>query len=94
VEIKNNGFINQVKEEGAMLHTHNTQHFNSYSSILMLSAWGFVMVIASFLFLYVGHLLDGILGTSPNFMLGLFFLAIFLCVMRLYQEAWKKHNNV
>jgi len=66
----------------------------SFGSILMLSAWGFAMVIASFLFLYVGHLLDGVFGTAPNFMLGLFFLASFLCVMRLYQEAWKKRKDV
>ena len=65
-----------------------------FGEILMLSAWEFAMVIASFLFLYVGHLLDGIFGTAPNFMLGLFFLAIFLSVMRLYQEAWKKKKDV
>jgi hypothetical protein len=36
-----------------MLATHKTQleQFNSFGSILMLSAWGFAMVIASFLFL-------------------------------------------
>ena len=79
-----------------MLATHKTHQgqLNNFGSILMLSAWSFVMVIASFLFLYVGHLLDGILGTAPNFMLGLFFLAIFLSVMRLYQEAWKKRKDV
>jgi hypothetical protein len=77
-----------------MLATHHTQHMNNFSSILMLSAWGFAMVIASFLFLYVGHLLDDILGTAPNFMLGLFFLALFLSVMRLYQEAWKQRKDV
>jgi F0F1-type ATP synthase assembly protein I len=79
-----------------MLATHKTQQeqFSSLVSLLMLSAWSFAMVIASFLFLYVGHLLDSMLGTSPNFMLGLFFLAIFICVMRLYQEAWKKRNDV
>lgn len=77
-----------------MIATHNTREINNLSSILMLSAWGFAMVIASFLFLYVGHLLDEIMGTSPNFMLGLFFLAIFLCVMRLYQEAWEKRKDV
>ena len=73
--------------------THQEQ-FNNFGAILMLSAWSFVMVIASFLFLYLGHLLDVYLGTSPNFMLGLFFLAVFLCVMRLYQEAWKQRNDV
>jgi len=79
-----------------MLATHKAQHehVNSLGSVLMLSAWAFTMVIASFLFLYVGHLLDERLGTSPNFMLGLFFLAIFLSVMRLYQEAWKKRKDV
>ncbi len=61
-----------------MLVTHKTHQEYNVGSILMLSAWGFTMVIASFLFLYVGHLLDGILGTSPNFMLGLFFLAILI----------------
>jgi len=73
-----------------------TQHekFASLGGILMLSAWSFVMVIASFLFLYVGYLLDELLGTAPNFMLGFFFLAIFLCVMRFYQEAWKRRKDV
>ena len=60
----------------------------------MLSSWGFVIVIASFLFLYAGYKLDEFLGTSPNFMLGLFFLAIFLCIGRLYQDAWLKRKDV
>ncbi len=79
-----------------MLAAHKThqEQFNNFGTILMLSTWSFVMVIASFLFLYLGHLLDAYLGTSPNFMLGLFFLAIFLCVMRLYQEAWKKVKDI
>ena len=76
------------------IHKTQWEQYMSCGSILLLSAWGFAMVIASFLFLYIGHLLDGIFGTAPNFMLGLFFLAIFLCVMRLYQEAWKKRKNV
>ena len=62
--------------------------------ILMLSAWGFAMVISSFFFLYIGYLVDEILGTTPNFMLSSFFLAIALCVWRLYQEAWKKRKDV
>jgi F0F1-type ATP synthase assembly protein I len=45
------------------------------------------MVVASFLFLWAGFQLDKWLGTAPNFMFGLFFLAIFLCITRLYQEA-------
>ena len=73
--------------------THREQ-FTTFGDILMLSAWGFAMVITSFLFLYIGYLVDEILGTTPNFMLGSFFLAIVLCIWRLYQEAWKKRNDV
>lgn len=64
-----------------------------YNSIMILSSWGFVIVIASFLFLYLGHLLDQVLGTAPNFMLGLFFLALFTSIGRLYQEAWLKRKD-
>ena len=73
--------------------THYEQ-LNSVKQIMMLSAWGFTMVVVSFLFLYVGHLLDGIFGTAPSFMLGLFLLSIFLCIMRLYQEACTKRKNI
>jgi len=77
-----------------MLTTHKTREDRRmYNSILILSSWGFVIVIASFLFLYLGHLLDELLGTAPNFMLGLFFLAIFTSIGRLYQEAWRKRKD-
>jgi F0F1-type ATP synthase assembly protein I len=77
-----------------MLAKHKTHEDRRiYSSILMLSSWGFVIVIASFLFLYLGHLLDEVLGTAPNFMLGLFFLALFTSIGRLYQEAWLKRKD-
>jgi F0F1-type ATP synthase assembly protein I len=65
------------------------QHFGP---VLMLSAWSFVIVITSLLFLYVGHLLDQWLGTAPNFMFGLFFLAIVTTIGRLYQEAWLRRK--
>lgn len=79
-----------------MLATHKVyrEKLNGLGAILMLSAWGFTMVVASFLFLYTGHFIDGVLGTAPNFMVGLFFLGIFLCIMRLYQEATGKRNGV
>ncbi|MCX7816701.1 MAG: AtpZ/AtpI family protein [Syntrophales bacterium] len=64
------------------------------SSVLMLSAWGFVIVLASLSFMYVGYLIDEWMGTAPNFMFGLFFLAVVTSIGRLYQEAWKKKNNV
>ena len=76
------------------VHANPMHEMRDLGSILMLSAWGFVIVIASLLFLYVGHLLDGWLGTEPNFMLGLFMLAIVLSVGRLYQEAWHKRKKV
>ena len=56
------------------------EQFNKFSGILILSAWGFAMVLSSFLFLYIGYLVDEILGTTPNFMLCSFFIAIGLCV--------------
>jgi len=73
---------------------NHVQQVNQYGSILMLSAWGFVIVIASLLFLYIGHLLDEWLGTAPNFMFGLFFLAIVTSIGRLYQEAWLRRKDV
>ena len=63
---------------------------NTIGSVLMLSAWGIAMVVSSFLFLYIGYLVDEILGTTPSFMLSSFFLAICLCIWRLYQEAKQK----
>jgi len=68
------------------------QQMNHFGSILMLSAWGMVIVVSSLLFLYIGHLLDEWLGTAPNFMFGLFFLAIVTTIGRLYQEAWTKRK--
>ncbi|HET58544.1 MAG TPA: hypothetical protein ENN35_08910 [Deltaproteobacteria bacterium] len=66
--------------------------YNRYTTIFILSVWGFVIVIASFLFLYAGYWIDLRLGTQPTFMLGLFLLAIFLSVGRFYWEAWQKRN--
>ncbi|MDQ5984657.1 MAG: hypothetical protein CSYNP_00352 [Syntrophus sp. SKADARSKE-3] len=71
---------------------NNLQQMHQLGPILMLSAWGFVIVVTSLLFLYIGHLLDEWLGTAPNFMLGLFFLAIVTTIGRLYQEAWIKRK--
>ncbi len=69
------------------MHHTDYRQYRQMSGILMISAWGFAMVIASFLFLWVGYKIDEYLGTTPNFMFGLFFLAIFMCVMRIYNEA-------
>jgi F0F1-type ATP synthase assembly protein I len=75
-------------------HKNTAQQIHHDRHILMLSAWGFVIVFSSLLFLYIGHLLDEWLGTEPNFMLGLFFLAIVTSIGRLYQEAWLKRKDV
>ena len=75
---------------GRKIPKANSEQLSKLSGILMLSAWGLAMVASSFLFLYIGYLVDELLGTTPNFMLGSFFLAIGLCVWRLYAEAKKR----
>ena len=72
-----------------MMLTHNNPMNlkSSLSQILHISAWGIVIVVSSFIFLYAGRWIDARLHTEPSFMLGLFVLAIFLCVWRLYGEA-------
>ena len=65
---------------------------NNLGQLLMVSAWGAVLVVASFLFLFVGQWIDFRVGTEPFFMLGLFILAAFLVIARLYGET-KKINN-
>lgn len=79
-----------------MIATYRTHYraYQRFSGILMLSAWGFAIVIASFLFLWLGYKLDEYLGTAPNFMFGLFFLAIFMSVMRLYNEAKRRMKEL
>ena len=77
-----------------MLMTKTQREMQMFGTILMLSAWGFAIAIASFLFLYLGYHIDRYFGTSPTFMIGLFFLAVFLTIGRLYQEAWAKQKEV
>lgn len=70
------------------------QQLQQLGPVLKISAWGFVIAIASLLFLYLGHMLDEWLGTAPNFMFGLFFLALVTSIYRLYREAWLKRKDV
>ncbi len=77
-----------------MMMTRTHREMQTFGTILMLSAWGFAIAIASFLFLYIGYHIDRLLGTSPTFMIGLFFLAVFLTIGRLYQVAWAKRKEV
>lgn len=62
------------------------------NELIMLSAWGAVLVIASFLFLFVGIWMDAALNTGPFFMLGMLILGVFLVMARLYME-FKKTNH-
>jgi F0F1-type ATP synthase assembly protein I len=77
-----------------MQHYRYDRQYRQMSGLLMISAWGFAMVIASFLFLWLGYKLDEYMGTAPNFMFGLFFLAIFVCMMRLYHEARQRMKDL
>ena len=71
-----------------MMITHHLIDLRStLSQILQISVWGLVIVVSSFMFLYAGLWIDARLDTEPGFMLGLFILAIFLCIWRLYGEA-------
>jgi hypothetical protein len=67
---------------------------NNLGQLLMVSAWGAVLVIASFLFLFVGQWIDIRVGTEPFFMLGLFILSVSLVIARLYSESRKIHNQM
>ncbi len=64
------------------------------NELIMLSAWGAILVIASFLFLFVGIWVDTALNTGPFFMLGLLILAIFLVMARLYREFRKTNDRM
>ena len=68
--------------------------YGQYANIMMMSAWGIVMVVCSFGFLYIGYKLDKFFNTEPNFMLGLFMLGLMLCIGRLYQDAWLRKKDV
>lgn len=59
------------------------------NQIIMLSAWGFTLVISSFLFLFAGRWIDMKFNTEPTFMLGLFVLGIVLCIGRMYTDYMK-----
>lgn len=52
--------------------------------------WGFALVSGSFAFVYLGYQIDQILHTAPFFMIGLFLLAVMICIGRFYQIVWRK----
>ena len=61
-----------------------------YSDLLTLIFWGFLLVFLSFFFLYIGYQLDQKFGSTPSLMIGLFLLAVLICLGKFYQVAWRK----
>lgn len=64
------------------------------NSIVMISAWGIVIVVSSFVFMYAGRLMDANFNTEPAFMIGMLFLGISLCIFRLYNDGVKKTQKL
>jgi F0F1-type ATP synthase assembly protein I len=67
---------------------------STLNNVLMLSAWGFIMVISSFLFMYVGRWVDVNFNTEPTFMIGMLSLGIILSIIRLYKEAVERTKKI
>ena len=70
-----------------MITAISTQKSSILTEILVFSAWGFIVAAGSLLFFWVGLFIDEKFLTEPYFMFGLFFLAIFLTIGRLWQRA-------
>ena len=66
----------------------------SLNSIVMTSAWGLIIVISSFVFMYAGRWIDVNFNTEPAFMIGMLFLGICLCMFRLYKEGVDKTRKL
>lgn len=71
-----------------------TLQTKTLSRIILMSAWSFIMVISSFLFLFAGRWIDVRFNTEPTFMLGLFVLGISLCIGRLYTDYTKTRDEL
>lgn len=61
----------------------------NFNQLVMLQAWGAVLVVASFILLFLGRWVDVQFNTQPFLMLGMFILGIFLVFGRLYKESSK-----
>lgn len=57
---------------------------------IYLAVWGLALVVGSFAFLYLGFRIDQTYRTEPFFMIGLFLLAVAVCIGRFYQIVWRK----
>jgi len=58
-----------------------------HALLLLISDWGFAIVVASFLQIHIGFLFTGDLTLSPLFMGGLFVLAILSGIEKLNRRA-------
>jgi Na+(H+)/acetate symporter ActP len=72
----------------------NRLNNKNLNHIILMSAWSFTLVISSFLFLFVGRWIDVRFNTEPAFMLGLFVLAISLCIGRIYMDFTKTREQI
>ena len=79
-----------------MVKTNGTKKtdLRSLNHIIMMSAWSFTIVVSSFLFLALGRWIDVKMGTEPAFMLGLFVLAITLCIARMYDDFIRTRDSM
>lgn len=57
---------------------------------IYLIIWGLALVVGSFVFLYLGYSIDQSYKTEPFFMIGLFLLAVVICIGKFYQVVWRK----
>lgn len=67
--------------------SYNKTERRVLSNGLKFSGWGFVLIIFSILFSHAGYRLDEMLNTAPICMIGLLFLAVILCIVRLIQQV-------
>lgn len=72
----------------------NTKDRSSLNSVIMVSAWGIIIVISSFLFMYVGRWIDVNFNTEPAFMIGMLFLGICLCMFRIFKDISYRTKEV
>jgi F0F1-type ATP synthase assembly protein I len=64
------------------------------NSIVMISAWGLIIVVSSFVFMYAGRWIDVNFNTEPAFMIGMLFLGICLCMFRIYRDMLEKTRKM
>jgi hypothetical protein len=83
------------KEVNAMKRMRKDKLNNrNLNHIVLMSAWSFTLVISSFIFMFVGRWIDLRFNTEPAFMLGLFVLAISLCIGRIYMDFTKTREQI